>query len=875
MGNCFTCQFSGDHALNAVCRQCNYICNLGKNLTMLGDAIELLSAARDDVLLRVRREERNSRRRLRVVQVWLNMVESIEIEFDQLRNVCLVELQRSCLCGFCPKNLRLTYRYGRRVFLLFLKVKKYHSSAPADVVSVPHIYVVVQRILQPAIFGRREMLRKAWNHLMDDRTKTMGLYGMGGVGKTTLLEQINNKFLGEDDGFDFVIWIGVSNDIQIEKIQDGIADRLGLSGGEWDRNTRSQKSAAIHTSMIGIRYVLLLDDIWSRVDLKEIGVPFPTTENKCKIVFTTRSREVCGRMGVHDPMEVNCLESSDALDLFLDKVGHNTLESHPEIAELARKVAMECRGLPLALNVIGETMACKRTIQEWQNAVEDLSAYAAKFPGMEDEILPILKYSYDNLREEHIKSCFLYCAFFPEDFQINKDKLIDYWICEGFMDKNNHGETAINQGYEIIGTLVSCCLLFEDVENKSYVSMHDVIRDMAIWIASDIGIHEGKCIVKAGVGLSEVPRDEDWKDVKRMSLIQNKIEQISSSPSCPQLTTLFLQENYKLLNISSEFFLSMPTLVVLDLSWNRTLHRLPEEISMLVSLRYLDLSRTEIEQLPTGLQDLKKLLHLNLEFMNKLERISGISKLWNLRTLKLRDSKLSLDISMVEELKCLDRLQVLTIDTKSSLVVERLLQAPRLVRCIKYIRMEKLEVQSFSILTLPTMGSLRDLILQSGGMEEIKISFRNQGPYFPHLSKVSIQQCDGLKDLTWLLFAPNLTCLEVGFSKELEDIISREKATSVTEVQTDVIVPFQKLEYIKLWDLPLLNNIFKSPLPFPKLRYISVRNSPKLKYLPVDSQSVFMINELVIYYSEREWLDALQWEDEATQRRFIRSFKLW
>ncbi|CAA7029053.1 unnamed protein product [Microthlaspi erraticum] len=54
----------------------------------------------------------------------------------------------------------------------------------------------------------RKNFEKAWNHLMDDGTEIMGLYGMGGVGKTTLLERINNKFKVQMMGLkkSFMLW---------------------------------------------------------------------------------------------------------------------------------------------------------------------------------------------------------------------------------------------------------------------------------------------------------------------------------------------------------------------------------------------------------------------------------------------------------------------------------------------------------------------------------------------------------------------------------------------------------------------------------------------------------------------------------------------
>ena len=161
---------------------------------------------------------------------------------------------------------------------------------------------------------------------------------------------------------------------------------------------------------------------------------------------------------------------------------------------------------------------------------------------------------------------------------------------------------ARNEAYGIIGTLVEACLLTEegnykywlptDKKDKSRVKMHDVVREMALWIASDFGKDKERCIVKAGVGLPEVPTVENWRSVRRMSLMDNGIGNISDSPNCPELTTLPFQKN-EIVNISGEFFKSMPMLVVLNLSHNRLFHGFPVEISNLVSLRYLEADISE------------------------------------------------------------------------------------------------------------------------------------------------------------------------------------------------------------------------------------------------------------------------------------------
>lgn len=130
-----------------------------------------------------------------------------------------------------------------------------------------------------------------------------------------------------------------------------------------------------------------------------------------------------------------------------------------------------------------------------------------------------------------------------------------------------------------------------------------------------------------------------------------------------------------------EFFRCMSNLAVLDLSDNHRHDKLPEEISELVSLQYLDLSGTNIERLPHGFQELIKLVHLNLERTRRIESISGISNLSSLRTLRLRDSKTTLDLSLKKELQLLEHLELMTANISS----RELLYYPRVGRCIQHI----------------------------------------------------------------------------------------------------------------------------------------------------------------------------------------------
>ena len=52
---------------------------------------------------------------------------------------------------------------------------------------------------------------------------------------------------------------------------------------------------------------------------------------------------------------------------------------------------------------------------------------------MEDELFHVLKLSYDGLRDDITKSCFIYCSVFPKEYEMRNDELIEHWIGEGFL----------------------------------------------------------------------------------------------------------------------------------------------------------------------------------------------------------------------------------------------------------------------------------------------------------------------------------------------------------------------------------------------------------------------------------------------------------
>ncbi|CAH8389729.1 unnamed protein product [Eruca vesicaria subsp. sativa] len=879
MGGCVSIAVSCDEAVKGLTSclsgEKNPFRNLVDHIATLEGTVRQLEARGDDLLKRIKVEEDKGLRRFSEVEEWLSEVRITVREAHNLLSQRYDERDKLCCGKYCSKRCISSYNYSNKIAKKVIQVEKLISRGVFDEVaqrgSIPK---VEERIFHQKIVGQEAIVESTWKILEEGGVGLLGVYGMGGVGKTTFLSQINNKFLTENNDFDVVIWVVVSRNPTVKRIQEDIGKRLELYEECWEKKTENEIASVIKRSLENKKYVLLLDDMWAKVDLASIGIPDPK-RNGSKIAFTTRSNEVCGSMGVDEEIEVKFLMWDDAWDLFTRNM-KETLESHVDIPVIAQLIARKCHGLPLALSVIGETMARKNSIEEWHAALGVLSSSAAKFSRIEDEILSLLKFSYDDLKCEKTKSCFLFCALFPEDYEIGKDDLIEHWVSQGFI----LGCKGINYpGYAILGTLSRAYLLKES-ESNEHVQMHDVVRDMALWISSGCGEQkqENGVFVNAKAHLREIPKIENREAVRRMSLIYNQIEEACESLNCPELETLLLRDN-RLKNISSDFFSHVPVLAILDLSLNPNLIELPN-LSNLVHLRHLNLSCTGITILPDGLRAMRELLYLNLEHTYMLNDISEIIYCLNLQVLRLYASGVNISEDIVGLIRCMKNLYLLTITLRNSSALQSFLQDTETIFYNQVLRFQIQATRNPFRVPFATISSSRFIEIQDSDIQKIEIEgvISNEseivGPRvksnvcFINLRKVRLDNCIGLKDLTWLVFAPHVATLYVVWLPDIKHIINKaEYAVLRRTCDLEGVIPFRELEFLTLKNLGNLKSIYWDPLVFGKLKEIDVKGCPKLTRLPLDSRSA--LNKNVVIKGEEEWLKKLRWEDRATKERFL------
>ncbi|GLT56927.1 hypothetical protein SLA2020_299390 [Shorea laevis] len=503
----------------------------------------------------------------------------------------------------------------------------------------------------------------------------LGVWGMGGVGKTTIMMHVHNELLKEGK-FKKVIWLTVSHNFDIYNLQEQIACSLcSLEEKKLLKYQNTTVRAGMLLKMLKEDkhkpYLLIFDDVWKIFDLNEVGIPGPDVVDGSKLVLTTRSQEVTRSMGCRR-IKVETLSQEEALKLFLNEVGDIGLLDHGggiknDLESTLKGIVDECDGLPLAIVTVAGSLKEISEPQLWGAALNQLRDCKRNVAGTDDDnAFKILKFSYDRLMNPKIQYCFLYCALYPEDYKILKEEIIENWIDEGFIKDMETRHAMKDEGYDILRKLEDNSLLevIKDGRKGDCVRMHDLIRDMAL----DITRMRPRFLVEAGKALKELPERVNCAEgVEMVSLMHNYIEEIPSSlafSTCIRLTTLLLAHN-KLSTIPEFVFEHMPELKILDLSFNLQLSSLPNSVSKLVKLTTLSLESTSLEKVPSlsGLGSLKK---LNLRDTKIKELPEGLGMLKNLKCLFLCGSNPS-DILEIDEiadgvLSNLSKLQELIVD---------------------------------------------------------------------------------------------------------------------------------------------------------------------------------------------------------------------
>nr|XP_043626694.1 disease resistance protein RUN1-like [Erigeron canadensis] len=279
------------------------------------------------------------------------------------------------------------------------------------------------------------------------------IHGMGGIGKTTIAKCVYNKNCREYDGCCFLKSI---NENGLLRLQSQLLSTICKSQKEetiWNEDEGTTKiMKAIHNKKV----LLVLDDVATPSQLDALLGP-ETLYSGSKVIITTRHMSLLTAFTVPPKVKtIKTLSTNDSVELFsLYAFPQNQpIEPYYSQSEQVRQVIHYCKGLPLALKVLGSNLRGKNNAQ-WKDAMSKLEKYPL------DVIQRVLQLSYDSLEDQHDKDLFLHIAC----FFVGKDE--DFIV-------SVLGECKL---YPIIGikNLIDRSLLYIE---SGKVEMHQLIRDM-------------------------------------------------------------------------------------------------------------------------------------------------------------------------------------------------------------------------------------------------------------------------------------------------------------------------------------------------------------------------------------------------------------
>ncbi len=302
----------GKYTVEPITRQVSYLFHLNNIFIDLSKAKEELILKQVMVLKCVERARMNTEVIEKGVQEWLKNVNQVMADVHTIENK-VRENKKSCN-DWCP-NWIGRYILSKEATQKTTIVKKLHLKGDFTQVAhrapTPGIEIFLCSDFE--MFEYRKLtFQQIMEALFDDNSYRIGVCGMGGVGKTTLVKEVHKK-AKVSNLLNDIVMTTVSLTPDIRRIQGEIADQLNLKPDEESDFARANRICLSIKSVDKI--FVILDDVWKNVELEALGIPFRDDHKGCKIPLTTGSEHVCNLMDCERKIHLKFLTEKESLAL--------------------------------------------------------------------------------------------------------------------------------------------------------------------------------------------------------------------------------------------------------------------------------------------------------------------------------------------------------------------------------------------------------------------------------------------------------------------------------------------------------------------------------------------------------------------------------
>ncbi|KAG2300279.1 hypothetical protein Bca52824_036751 [Brassica carinata] len=626
----------------------------------------------------------------------------------------------------------------------------------------------------------------------DEDVRMVGIWGMGGVGKTTIAKYLYNELSCR---FQFHCFLEnvkeVCNRHGVSHLQGEFLCRMFR---ERDKEAWSPVSCSsiIKERFRHKRVLIVLDDLDICEQLNELVKETDSFGPGSRIVVTTRDRHLLVSHGIDIDLiyEVKCLPKKEALQLFCNHAFKNEIVIPHEFQELSVQAINHASGLPLALRVLGSFLY-RRSQREWERTLARLET------SPNSDIMEVLRVSYDGLAEQE-KAIFLYIScFFNMKHVDYVTRLLD--IC-GYAAEI--GITVLTEK-SLIGISKGC------------IKMHDLLQQMGRELVRQQAVKKPaeRFLLWDPEDICDLLSENSGTQlVEGMSLNLSEISEVFASDRAFEGLSNLKLLNFYDLTYDGETRVHLPDgLSYLPrklryLRWDRyPLKSMPSRFHPEFLVEFC-MSNSHLQKLWNGVQPLRKLKKMNLSRCKYLLEIPDLSKATSLEELDLSYCQSLAEVTpSIKNLQKLYRLYltscILLQKYKCSTETEELQSSINRLSCLVELDLSNCK----SIRTLPS--SVRHMVsLKSMNLDGCK-----------HLENLP----DSLQDLTSLETLQVSGCHNINEFPRLSTKINvlRISETSIEEIPARICNLSQ-------------------------LRSLDISGNKRLKHLPVSISEIRSLERL-------------------------------